>query len=598
LQTTSNYSPKKVFWSFDSEFLQSGRANRPEDTSSCQFSNGDKVFVIESAGELKTWLDNHHHVKRMYSFVLLPELGSLISWLGKDHVTAKYVGAQLQARVTYRGFNCWFYDTRPLLNSFGLYKLEDCGRCVGIAKLDRPTWLGLRHAQSELEHQEFVKYAGQDAVITSKIARWLYENFGIDAARVATSGTWSKHEFRLPKRLELRKKTAIVPPLERMIKNVCYAGRSECFVNGFTENVVYNDCKSLYPTSIAATRALQILGAEPCMLDEVVVGDDKRFGWLEGSFEANNDLWGLPLRGKNNFYATGIVSGLYHSFDLAAAKARPLFIARAFKPVFSDDTAMHDKYTGLLLRRLEGQMNNIEKMGAKALLNSTYGKLGQAIPVVAPTSNFFAFSTILAHSHFTMSRLFDRCHAAIVGTDTDSIFSTSDMAGKHFELTDGENGIPIILDVKGRGDLVYFRSKNYILLTKEQQSQLRRAERIDSVVFGRHGWQYFKEDFFKLFDGTVTELHTRRDIKHTLATREKDALQLEIGRWRTRPETLDLARLKELLRADTKRKRATYDSYDLVMQRKSSESRAWSMNGIIEMQDDMLAYPRIMKKIE
>jgi hypothetical protein len=53
-----------------------------------------------------------------------------------------------------------------------------------------------------------------------------------------------------------------------------------------------------------------------------------------------------------------------------------------------------------------------------------------------------------------------------------------------------------------------------------------------------------------------------------------------------------------LLRADTKRKRATYDSYDLVMQRKSSESRAWSMNGIIEMQDDMLAYPRIIKKIE
>ena len=161
---------QEIFWGFDSEFLMSGRANRPEDTQSIQFSNGDKVFVVESAEQLKPWLDSHHHIKRMYSFVLLPELGSLISWLGKAHVEAKYLGAQLQAHVTYRGFNCWFYDTRPLLNSFGLYKLEDCGKVVGVPKLDRPEWLGLRHWQTEQEHEEFVKYSGQDAVITSKIS--------------------------------------------------------------------------------------------------------------------------------------------------------------------------------------------------------------------------------------------------------------------------------------------------------------------------------------------------------------------------------------------------------------------------------------------
>jgi hypothetical protein len=484
------------------------------------------------------------------------------------------------------------------LNSFGLYKLEDCGQVVGVPKLDRPSWLGLRRWQNAEEHTEFVKYAGQDSVITSKIASWLFENFGIDAAELASSGTWSKREFRLPKRLQVRKKTTILPPPERMIKNACFAGRSECFVNGYTSNATYNDCKSLYPTSIAATRALQITGAVPCSIDEAVIGDSRNYGWLEGVFETQNDLWGLPLRGKNNFYVTGVISGLYHSFDLAAAKARPLFVARAFKPVFSDDVAMHDKYVRLLLSRLEGKMNDIEKMGAKALLNSTYGKLGQAIPVVAPTSNFFAFSTILAHSHHTMSRLFDRCKTAIVGTDTDSIFSTSDISGKHFELSDGERSIPIILDVKGRGDLVYLRSKNYILLTPEQQVQLRVGERIDGVVFGRHGWQYFKEDFFKMFDGTLTELHTRKDIKHTLSTREKEALKLEIGRWRTRPETLDLIKIKELLRADTKRRRDTYDSYELVMSRKAAASKAWSMNDIMAMQDDMLAYPRLIKKTD
>ncbi|HEX9678684.1 hypothetical protein [Nitrososphaera sp.] len=575
----------------------SGRANKPEDTQSVQFSNGDKVFVIEGTDELKRWLDNHHHIKRMYSFVLLPELGSLVSWLGKEHVEAKYLGAQLRAHVTYRGFNCWFYDTRPLLNSFGLYKLEDCGEVVGTPKLDRPAWLGMRHWQNEQEHDGFVRYSGQDALITSKIVGWLHENFGIDPAEYATSGTWSKTEFRLPRRLQLRKKTAIVPPLERMVKNICFAGRSECFVNGYSPNVVYNDVRSLYPTSIAATRALEITGAVPCGEDEVVIGDPERFGWLEGVFETNNDMWGLPLRGKNNFYATGIITGLYHSFDLTAAKAKPVHIARTFKPTFTDDDKMHGKYVGLLISRLDGKMTEIEKMGAKALLNSTYGKLGQAIPVIAPTSNFFAFSTILAHSHFTMSRLFDACATPILGTDTDSIFSPSDMSGKHFELTDGENSIPITLDVKGKGDLVYFRSKSYILLNEDQQEQLRNNQRVEGAVFGRHGWQYFKEDFFKLFDGTVTELHTRKDIKHTLSTREKEALKLEIGRWRTKPETLVLAKIKDLLKVDTKRMRDIYDSYGLVMSHKSAASKAWPMNDIVEMQDDMLAYPRLVKKI-
>lgn len=144
-------------------------------------------------------------------------------------------------------------------------------------------------------------------------------------------------------------------------------------------------------------------------------------------------------------------------------------------------------------------------------------------------------------------------------TDTDSIFTQSDVSGKQFEYSDGEHSIPVILDVKGKGDLVYFRAKNYILNEK---------------VYGRHGWQYFYEDYLQMYNGTVTTLQTRRDIKHTLDTREKQTLKLEVGRWLSKPVTLDLNKLKYLLKADRKRKRITYDSYELVMSHKSAPSQA------------------------
>jgi len=95
------------------------------------------------------------------------------------------------------------------------------------------------------------------------------------------------------------------------------------------------------------------------------------------------------------------------------------------------------------------------------VLNSLSGKLGQAHPI-ARTSNFFAYSTLLAHSNLVMSMLFDKCPRVLV-MDTNSIFPKTNMGGKWFELTDGERSIPIVMDVKGKGDLAFFRSKNYIL---------------------------------------------------------------------------------------------------------------------------------------
>jgi len=570
---------------FDSEFLMSGRAKAPEDVHSIQFSFGtlETAVMLESADELKAWLHDHKYVKTIYGFVILPDLGSVEEWLGPTHVSYHQRGVQLIGHIKYGGADISVYDSRPLLQNFGLRRLEDCGQLVGAPKLPKPEWLGLRPWNSDLEHAQFVEYAKQDAIVTSLTVKWLKDHYGADPAVHTSAGTLARDQFSLPKRLVRRKQTVSLPPLERLVKSTCYAGRSEGFVTGFTPDVIYNDVTSLYPCSLVTTKALSQVGATQCDPRDLIIDQElngKDYGWIEGVFETRSDLWGLPLRGANNFYATGVIQGFYHTFDLAAAKASVLRVAHAYKPVFSETPDAHRKYSDMLLRRLEGRMSSDEKMLAKAMLNSLTGKLGQSHPIAA-TSNFFAYSTVLAHSHLIMSRLFDRCPSQILAMDTDSIFSSSDMSGKHFELTDGEISIPLKMDVKGKGDLAFFRSKNYAMKTAD-----------GDFIYARHGWTYWLEDYLKLYGGDITELTTRKDIKHTLLVKEREALKMAKGRWRTKVMHLGLEKIKALLTADIKRKRADYDSYGLIMQHKNTPSEAWNYEEIMNTTSDVdLGFP-------
>ena len=565
------HTPSGRLCAFDSEFLMSGRVNAPEDIMSIQFSFGapDDAVVLEDAASLKAWLHDHKYVKTCYGFVVLPDLGSVEEWLGVGRVTYHARGSQLIGRIKYGGSDITVYDARPLLQNFGLRRLEDCGRLVGYPKLSKPAWLGLRGWESEKEHQDFIEYAKADAVISSLIVSWLKEHFDADPAIHASAGTLAGKLFSLPRRLSRLRKTVHLSPLERAVKNVCFAGRSEGFVTGFTPNVVYNDIKSLYPVSLVATKALGLIGAERCDPGDLSVDRDletPNYGWIDGSFESDNDLWGLPLRGTNNFYATGKVQGFYHTFDLAASKAEILHVTHAYRPTFNFVTPeAHDAYRNMLMKRLDGAMDEDEKRFSKAVLNSLTGKLGQSHPV-STTSNFFAYSTVLAHSHLVMSQLFDRCPSKVLAMDTDSVFSTSDMTGQHFTIS----GLPLFVEAKGKGDLAFFRSKNYILKGEGEP------------VYGRHGWLYFIEDFFNLMDGPI-EILTRADIKHTLLTRQYEAQKMAKGRWRTKPVTLDLPKIKALLSADLKRDRLSYDSYQLLLDHKNMDSRAWRYEDIMSM---------------
>lgn len=580
----------KAFWALDSEFMMSGRIGKPEDVHTIQFSNGktENTVVLESAQALKDWLDNHRNIKTMYGFVVLPDLGSIEEWLGSEHVSYRKRGSQLIGQIKYGSTKITVYDARPLLQNLGLRNLADCGNLIGYPKLVKPEWLGIRKWQTETECTEFLEYAKADAVITSRIVQWIYEKFKADPELHASAGTLARDTFQMPKRLKRdKKKSPNLSPLELKVKQNCFAGRSEGFVTGFIPNTVYNDVVSLYPCSLVATRGLEITGAEHCEFEDLVLDDlnTLNYGWIDGIFKTENDLWALPLRGKNNFYATGDrISGFYHTFDLAAAKAKVVAISQCYQPIFETRSAqIHNRYADVLLKRLEGKMESDEKMLSKAVLNSLTGKLGQSHPI-ASTSNFSAYNTVLAHSNLIMSKLFDKCRSQVLAMDTDSIFSQTDMSGKYFELTDGDRTFPIKMDAKGKGDLAFFRSKNYIMRTNEGK-----------YVFGRHGWTYWLEDFLKLHEGNITELVTRKDIKHTLLVREREALKMAKGRWRTKVVTLNLAKLKELLNADIKRRRADYDSYGLVMAKKNVSSRAWNYEQLMTMNSaNTLGYPRTL----
>jgi hypothetical protein len=415
----------------------------------------------------------------------------------------------------------------------------------------------------------------------------LKERWNIDPEIHASVGTVAKEVFNFPVRLEKRpgNNQFIIPPLEDRVRRYTFGGRSECFKTGFMEGIYYNDVKSLYPGSMLATRCLQITGAKECELSELNITGRvaDAYGWIEGYFQTNNDLWGLPKRAKNNIYMTGAFPGFFNTFDLATAKAKIIHAEACFKPTFNPDATYHEKLSKMYFDKLSGKLSKEESIFAKAVMNSASGKLGQGTSYrkgsnengtfPAATSNYFTYNTLLAHSHFTMSRLYDLCKSKPVYTDTDSLMIDYDMSGTPFYYSDGVRDIPITLDVKAHGDLSLFRSKRYILdISKDADGYIKDG-------FASHGWKYDRESYLALRYGNISQLDTRLQIKSTAHTRTKEALRMELGRWYNKPITLTTDDIIRLLSADTKRNRGcndSYNSYKLVSERRSMDSIAWT----------------------
>jgi hypothetical protein len=566
------------------------------------------VWVLKSPEELKDFLHSHAELLDVvYGFVALCDIGSLQNWLGMEkfetdpkkqkwRVHAVRVGIQVRASVNASSAHVKIFDSQPLLHGMNIRSIADCGTIVGIPKLQKPDWLGFRNPETSQEWDELEKYGGQDAAITSRINAWLIEQQLADPQIYASPGTWASNEFKFPQRLEADsrsvKRRAFVPLEERLIKSCAFAGRSEVFVNGRTNNAYYNDCVSLYPVCISATNALLVDRVESIPENELTdyeraVPDSLRltgeldggkplFGWLRGQFfvPPDHDLWGLPVRGsQRNYYMTGHFTGLYSTFDLAAAGAKIESVAGGYRPVYGNTNLKgHRKFVELTLKRLSGTLPAQEKAKYKAILNAASGKLGQVNPTPARTSNYPASGLLLGFSHAIMSDLFRKYQASPIGIDTDSIFGSSDFSGTKFDVNNGQDSFPVKMDLKdpGLGNLSFFRSKLYILRGVDNPDVFRAAI---------HSWPYFYEDYIAMFDGVVNNLETRTEIKHTILSKERAAEKLPLGHW-TYSNTLYLERveLEDKLKADPKRIRENNNSYNLVRDSKNASSTAWNLD--------------------
>lgn len=606
-----------VIWAIDSEFLLPTEEDARQAVKLKGFGTEGKVttiqfskcessdepvhedgpkqnsWIVESADELKKFLENKRQtLKTVYGFNALCDYGSLVFWLGEQKHKPKLFGIQFRGRVQYEHCKFTLYDAQPLLKSFGLGNLARCGELLGLGKLPKPPFLGEREPANDEEWKTFRAYARMDANITARITAWLIQKQGADPQIYASAGTLAAKEFQLPKRLEYLgkgKRIVRLPALEQTVSEATYAGHWDTYSTGYWTGVTYNDCKSLYPLAMAATECFKIQKleainhpdknawadyVEPLKNDALAMTEDgyPAYGWIEGTFETHSDCWGLPVRKYGRtYYVNGTVQGIYHSCDLAAAEATTKNIVRIICPVYDEkQNKNQQKFNDLLTKRLEGEVDDIESMRIKAILNASSGKLAQRRPVITPQTNFPAYSTLLAYSHLIMATLLRNYPNLPLGIATDSIFGQTDWTGKKFDVNTQPYSFPVILDKKGEGDLAQFKTGMYILMDESQP-----IAPPNNPKYAAKGWLYRLEDYFKLYTGKVEVLETRKDVRRTLKNLNELVATTQLGYWISEKVTLDKEKIHGLLRADTKRKRPTYDSYMLVGQGLAVSSTPW-----------------------
>lgn len=598
-------------WALDSEFPSDAKPTDP--VHSIQLWNaitGEHFFFCENA-EYSDKINGKHGKQALHDFFLKTKSKVIYTWIGE----AEFGSLKAWELI---GINP--YDKR--LETINRFKIEWLGKqkgkhhtlCIDIEpfykqmaykhqflrtlkktgeflsdfykkdlhKLEHPLDkdFGLRTPKTQKEWQQFRKYSMRDAEITAMASYWLQTEI-LDKYiphqplnKMWSWGTIAKHYFNfIPIGFKMGNQT-FIPALHELIHKCTYAGRSEAFTTGYIGKTFYSDIASLYPCATSWTNALEITDVEPLTKHEIrqirsgtpfQQATGTPYGWLRGDWKSKNDFWGIPIRGAtHNYYITGIVKNtLYSTFDLEASKCEMLNVTSGLKPTFKQNPEQQ-KYIDLTFKKLEGEYaTEPEKHAIKGILNSTTGKLGASHPL-SIYSNFPAYNIIVSAGHYIMSKCFDTTPKPIYYMDTDSLFTPTPINKTLFTLNNEKYGIdiPITAEVKAEGsETIIFRSKNY-------------WQNPNSYAF--HGWQAYAQDWHRIIQTLPQATTVQRQIKRTYRTRNKKALQLQIGRWKTDETKYNVQKLAELFKGDNKRKRQNYNSYTLAQQKKTSQSKAWT----------------------
>jgi len=356
---------------------------------------------------------------------------------------------------------------------------------------------------------------------------------------------------------------------ERPVKRSIFAGRSECFMNGYVGHSFYNDVVSLYPTATLISDALSISGVEECGLEELEITRDissRNYGWVTGMFKVKKDPWGMPVKEDNrNYYMNdALIKGTRHTMDIAAGNCTVVKAWRCLKPIFAEDKAVSKRYEAIYWKKNRKEYKSeTEKQLYKGVLNAATGKLGQGASkrsFISTTSNFPAYSTCLAASHLIMSNIMAETHSTeLYGMDTDSLMAAEDLTGEYGVY----DGIPIRMDLKAQGKLVYIRAKMYSWLDDAERPCV-------------HAWHFAASDFSKLMaqaaNGLVDNISMKQQYRVTPRTRIGALDGVPIGMWFKVDKVVTHDQQIRLCLADTKRIRGEYNSLQLL----EEKSHSWS----------------------
>ena len=601
---------KGGFCGFDSEFLHDpSRLNNKQEAYSIQFAFDNEEYVVRNRDDLEDL--SHDLPKNWFSFNLLAEIGAL-DMLGYERIDAEAIrellrseeyttanrkqkkwmrtqvtgdytlwtcGSQQRATLSLDGKKFRLYDIMGICRQLGLYNLERVGdflkraNIIGYSKLpDEQACIGCPHYPCGLGETRWKchKYAMHDAIIVDRLIRHLTKEFDCDLTRVASMGGIASDYLHMERRNKYddKKKHGCIPPEEMIIKRSLYAGRNECFANGYVGYSYYNDVVSLYPTSTLISDALSITGIEECSLSELEISRDisnRNYGWVSGVFKVGNNGWGLPFRadGRNYFIRDSRASGIYNTMDLAAGDVSIIDADRCWKPVFNDDKSVSRKYEELYWKKnRKTYRNETEKLLFKGILNSATGKCGQGASkksFISRTTNFPAYSALLASSHLMMANIMRDSRCTLYGMDTDSLMCDQDLTGEYGEAY----GIPVTMDLKNKGNLAYIRAKMYVWTDGSEKPAV-------------HAWHYKMDDLRKVvqsaYDNGIVPVQVSQQMRVTPKTRNDVLKNIPMGMWFNIDATLDKNKQVSLCIADVKRVRNDYDSLKLIAEHDSCPS--------------------------
>jgi len=372
-------------------------------------------------------------------------------------------------------FGDYVFKVYDLRNIFPNYSLEKIGKVIGVEKLPKPDYLGLRPPQTEDETIYFIKYAMRDAEICYKAGEFILNKIGkIKPTAPSLAFYYYTKHFR-----KFGCYLSINEAIEEKIRLAYHGGRTESYVRGTLPDKVYvYDVKSLYPY-IMATQKL------PFVLDEIKVKSDVNLD-KEGVAkvtviqDADLPILATKTQTKDGFiklvFPNGKFTGWFTYTELRYLQFKGLGkILKVYEAIEVDRSAYFFKeYVEHFYRLKESETEGRDFY--KIMLNSLYGKFAERVsnPTIILTQDGKIFETVERHNHngglkrnllfavyitakgriymhslMNKLKVDDLCY-----TDTDSIHSLTPISFCGDDLG--------ALEFKGSGYATYVRSKFYI----------------------------------------------------------------------------------------------------------------------------------------